>query len=77
MRPYKNLRGNSGVEAFEIEADAIVIRFHGGATYRYTHAATGRDEVEEMKMRALAGRGLSTFISQRVGKRYARRLGDS
>ena len=75
MQPYRNLNGDSGVAAYEMAPEAIVVRFRGGATYLYTYAVTGRREVEEMKARALAGRGLSTFISTRVGKRYARRVG--
>ena len=74
MLRYRNLNGDSGVEAFSVEPRAITVRFRGGATYRYTHAATGRDEVEAMKDLALLGRGLSTFISTRVGKRYERKV---
>lgn len=74
MQRYRNLSNDSGVEAYEIASGAITIRFRGGATYRYTHAVTGRREVEEMKTLALAGRGLSTFISRQVGRRYARKL---
>ena len=74
MLRYRNLSGDSGVEASAIEAQAITIRFRGGATYRYTHATTGREEVETMKDLALTGRGLSTYISTRVGKRYARKV---
>lgn len=60
--------------AYEIGPQSITLRFRGGVTYLYTHSATGRDKVEEMKALALAGRGLSTFVSMRVGKRYARRM---
>lgn len=75
MRLYENLSGDSGVEAYEIGARSITIRFRGGATYLYTDAATGRENVEAMKTLALAGRGLSAFVSARVGKRYAKKLG--
>jgi hypothetical protein len=74
MHRYRNLDGSSGVAAYEIEPEAITLRFRGGATYRYTYAATGRSEVEAMKALAAAGRGLSTFVSREVGKRYARKL---
>ena len=74
MQPYRNLNGDSGVVAFEIERQAITVRFRGGKTYRYTHAATGRAEVEEMKTLALIGRGLSGYIGRHVGGRYAARV---
>ena len=75
MQRYRNLGGSSGVVAYEIEPDAITLRFRGGATYRYTHAVTGRTDVEKMKALAAGGRGLSTFVSRQVGKRYARKWG--
>jgi hypothetical protein len=62
------------VEAYAIEARAITIRFRGGATYRYTHAVTGREDVETMKDLALAGRGLGAFVSTRVRRRYASKV---
>ena len=71
---YRNLNGDSGVEAFSVEPQAITVRFRGGATYLYTYAATGREEVGTMKDLALRGRGLGTFISTHVGKRYARKI---
>ena len=74
MQRYRNTSGASGVEAYQIQAQAIIVRFRGGATYRYTYAVTGRHEVETMKALALAGRGLSTFISTQVGQRFERML---
>jgi hypothetical protein len=53
MPRYRNLSGDSGVEAYAIESQAITIRFRGGAIYRYTHPVTGREAVETMKDLAL------------------------
>jgi hypothetical protein len=75
MKPYRNLSGNSGVRRYEIGADSIRVEFAGGATYLYDYANTGHKEVEIMKKLAMAGEGLSTFISQRVGDHYAAKLG--
>lgn len=73
MRDYQNLAGNSGIQAYEIQRNAIVIRFNGGATYLYDYDSPGPIHVDEMKRLALAGRGLSTYIA-RFGGEYARRL---
>jgi hypothetical protein len=73
MHPYRNLAGNSGVAAYEILRDGIVVRFNNGATYLYDDRAPGHAQVEDMKRLAVAGRGLSSYIS-RHGAKYAERI---
>lgn len=73
MESYPNLSGNSGVEAFEIHDDSIVVRFSGGPTYVYDYVRPGRLHVEHMKRLARDGRGLSTYISQHVRGAFARK----
>jgi len=73
MKRYRNLEGHSGVLAYDIRADAIAVKFAGGDVYDYTYARPGREHVEAMKRLALAGRGLSTYISQHVREQYAAR----
>jgi aminopeptidase-like protein len=73
MQPYRNLAGNSGVEAFDILRDGIMVRFVSGGTYLYDYRVPGRKHVEEMKRLARAGRGLSTYISK-LGADYAERF---
>jgi hypothetical protein len=74
MQRYRNLNGQSGVLAYALMADAIDVEFVGGAVYHYDYANTGRAEVETMKWLAQTGKGLSTFISQCVGDRYAEKI---
>lgn len=73
MKPYGNKGGGSGVIAYEIEPDAIVIQFTKG-TYRYTYERPGQFEVEKMKRLAKSGEGLASYISRIVGERYAEKL---
>jgi len=73
MTPYKNLSGDSGVTAYAIGRDFIDVRFAGGDIYRYTSASAGAADLSQMKQLAVAGRGLSTFISQQVRERYESR----
>ena len=70
MKRYRNLSGNTGVIAYEIRPHAIDVQFAGGDIYVYSYASAGPEQVEEMKRRALAGRGLATFISQHVQHAY-------
>lgn len=67
-------REDAGVTAYALLPDAIIVRFHGGATYRYGPRHPGRDHVEAMKQLACAGRGLSSYISRHVRDDYEARL---
>ena len=73
MQRYRNLDGDSGVLAYEIGDDMVAVKFRNGEVYEYTGASAGRANIERMKLLARAGRGLSTFISQHVHERYARK----
>lgn len=69
MQPYRNLSGNSGVMAFEIGANYIKVQFNKGA-YTYSYGSAGQRNIEEMKILAIKGKGLNTFIDVHVKKRY-------
>ena len=71
MQPYANRSGNSGVEAFQIGPDFIIVKFRGSHTYLYEYDTTGAELVDAMKELAVEGRGLCTFISKNVQERYA------
>ena len=63
MDPYKNLNGNSPITAYELGPDFIRVQFPN-RSYLYTDESAGKENVEEMKRRAIEGRGLASFISQ-------------
>jgi hypothetical protein len=71
MVRYKNLEGNSGVWAYEEGEDYLKVQFIGGDLYIYNNKVTGRQHIEKMKVLAIRGRGLSTYISKIVKDRYA------
>ena len=74
MQRYNNRSGESGVVAYAIATGAITVEFAGGDRYLYTEQSAGEANVARMHRLALAGRGLSTFISQVVRDGYARKL---
>ena len=74
MERYANLNGNSGVDAYEIGSDRIVVSFDSGSVYEYTYSSAGRSNIEAMKSLAQAGRGLCSFIQRTVRKNYNRKL---
>ena len=71
MKKYINASGNSGVLAYEIGSDWIKLKFtSGGEVYTYSHNKAGRHHVERMKILALRGSGLATYINQNVKDLY-------
>ncbi|WP_082954639.1 hypothetical protein [Acidihalobacter prosperus] len=73
MTPYLNLNGNSNVLAFEATEDSILVVFKSGACrkYLYNTARPGGAVVERMKVLAVQGRGLNSYINTTVKDRYA------
>jgi len=74
MQRYANLSGKSGIIAYRIGSGTITVEFAGGIRYLYTVGSAGAANIDRMHELAVAGRGLSTFISQHVHDRYARKL---
>ena len=74
MENYLSRAGESGVVAYEIGRGSIIVKFVGGEKYLYTDRSAGAKNIVRMQQLAQAGRGLSTFISQHVHDRYARKL---
>jgi hypothetical protein len=74
MQRYKYGSGESGVVAYDFDAGSITVQFAGGGRYLYTEESAGAANIARMHRLALAGRGLSTFISQVVRDGYARKF---
>lgn len=75
MRPYKNLGGNSNVEAYEIGDDSILVKFGGDTCrhYLYTYESCGEAEVKKMKTLAEAGQGLGGFLATKPYHKEAKK----
>jgi hypothetical protein len=71
---YRALSGISGVRAFIAGDEYIIVRFTDGSIYLYDDEKPGSRHVKRMKDLALTGRGLTTYINQRVRGNFARRL---
>lgn len=74
MQLYRNLSGNSGVRWFELGDGSITVGFYNGSTYIYTTSSSGIRTIEEMTRLALSGRGLGSYITRIVKKRYEKKL---
>lgn len=73
MQKYAGQTRRGGVVAFEVGPEWIDIQFTSGGIYRFSHQRPGQLRVDHMKRLALAGQGLSTFISRHVKNRYESR----
>lgn len=74
MERYKNIGGNSGVSYYEIGEDFIIVYFSDNSSYLYNYAKTGSMNVEKMKLFAVNGQGLNSFINITVKYKYALKL---
>lgn len=72
MIRYKNLKGNSGIIAYEYGYDYIKVQFSDYSIYRYTYLSAGRYNVEEMKKCADNGYGLNGYINHNCKYGYER-----
>ena len=74
MERYRNIGGDSGIIAYEIEDDGIKVQFSDRSIYLYTDQSAGNNNIEHMKQLAISGHGLNSFINRRVKTRYASKL---
>lgn len=70
MEAYKNRRGNSPITHFQIEESKIIVWFKGNNKYTYSNNKAGKTHVDQMKILAKNGSGLSAYISHNVKYLY-------
>jgi hypothetical protein len=74
MEKYRDLKGDSGVQSYEIGSDFIIVQFKNDGSYLYNYEIPGSSHVERMKKLAIKGKGLSTYISTNVKKSYVEKI---
>lgn len=74
LQPYGRKHGKSGVIAYAVGPDFIVVQFISREIYLYTYRSAGRAAIEAMKRCASIGRGLSTYISRYTHDKYQAKL---
>ncbi|MGJ8665997.1 MAG: hypothetical protein ACSHW7_06515 [Patiriisocius sp.] len=62
MERYRNR--DSGVKAYQIGTDYILVKFDSFKTYKYSYNKAGRFKVEKMKTLAVRGKGLNSYINR-------------
>ena len=74
MKKYTDITGESGVTAYQESENFIAVEFNHESVYLYTYTSAGKTAVEQMKKLAAAGKGLSTYISQKVKDKYETKM---
>ncbi len=64
MKAYTDLRGDSGISAYDHGDDWIRVQFKHGGTYEYRSSGIGASHLATMKRLADSGDGLNTYINQ-------------
>ena len=62
MEIYRNRA--SGIKAYQIGLDYILVRFNSFKIYKYSYVNAGRHKVEKMKVLATRGKGLNSYINR-------------
>lgn len=63
MKDYKDINGDSGINAYEYGSDWIQVQFKHGGTYEYRASAIGSNHLNMMKELADSGDGLNAYIN--------------
>lgn len=72
MTKYENNGSSSGIVSYKIKSKKIIVEFTGGNRYTYSNKGAGKDNVKQMKILAIEGKGLNSFISRNVKDKYDR-----
>ena len=74
MKKYKGISGNHGVTAYEILKDSIILQFQYKDLYLYDYEKPGESHVEQMKILAERGKGLTKYVNQNVRDNYKEKI---
>ncbi len=74
MEKYCDIDGNSGISAYEVGDDFIIVRFKKGGMYLYYYSTTGSNHVNKMIELARMGNGLNGYINLNAKYSYARKI---
>lgn len=74
MTNYSNNGGDSGIKAYEILEEGIIVQFSSNVKYLYNYSSAGVSKIEDMKKLAIKGEGLNSYIMKYARTAYAKKL---
>ncbi len=64
MKMERYINRSSGIKAYKIGDEYILVKFDSFKTYKYSYRKAGRFKVEKMKILAMSGKGLNSYINK-------------
>ena len=74
MKKYCDIDGNSGISAYEVGDDFVIVCFAKGGMYLYNYSITGSNHVNKMIELARIGNGLNRYINLNIEHASARKI---
>ena len=74
MKSYEDRSGRGGITGYEILPDGIILEFNYKDEYLYDYSKPGKEHVEQMKILAERGEGLTTYVNQHVRGNYKKKV---
>lgn len=74
MIRYKNSGGDSGVYAYQLVYNYLLVQFSDGSIYKYSYLKPGKYHVDNMKNLAQSGEGLNSYINKNVKYNYEQKI---
>jgi DNA-binding Xre family transcriptional regulator len=74
LKKYKGISGNNGITAYRILEKGIMLEFQYKDLYLYDYIKPGKKHVDQMKILAESGRGLTTYVNQNVRENYKEKI---
>lgn len=71
MKKYQSPK--SGIIGYDISPESILIEFKGGTKYLYDYKTTGKEIVENMKILAINGTGLHSYILKNAKSKHVKK----
>lgn len=67
MQKYLDRDKDSGISSYQIGVNYIIVKFKAGQLYEYNYTRPGKLHVDKMKILAVQGNGLNSYINKYVG----------
>lgn len=73
MQHYNNINNDSGIRGFELDSSSIEVWFdQTPRSVIYNYESAGKQHIDRMKIIAVSGGDLHSYINRHVKYRYAR-----
>lgn len=74
LNRYKDISGGGGITGYQFVPNGIILQFKHKDLYLYDNSKPGENHVQQMKILAKKGKGLTTYVNQHVRENYKRKL---